>query len=535
MECSDAVKAEFEREPLPQALPSKPSQDLVALHEVTHIPRQDWCESCVAARSREGAFSSSADPGRREYPTISMDWMFTSTVEGPLATHLIAVDSQTKFVMAIPVEGKGGKSLNYAAEEVVRVASSLGHGKVTIRHDSEPAMIQLAIAKNIRDTRLRMGLATDTEPVAPESSAHGALRAERYILSVRQLGTCLLKTIEQHTGHKVESTEPLFSWAHRHAAFLISRFSVHSDGCTSFEPLHGRQYDAKLCPFGSLVYAQSLPKPKQKGEPWRPCVWLGRTTFGHLNIIADATGVHVARSVRRACRGYGTELIKAMRGVSWNHTLDVLGTKKEKREKFRIAVVLEAPQEVPTVNHAGDEAASDPPSSGPAGDGGDVQMSSAGSASGSLSISFSNGSSEELMPDAGSSSTPPPQLHPGGATSRVSAVVPNASSLSLFSYSHVSAQDASSAIRSCFIVRRSAELEQKKNVPQEGPQHVVKRFVQLCSQKGLTNTCEAMCSFLQVCVARNLKYGYRAKGGVNLYMQLLPLSLSFPKLLACFT
>ena len=37
VECSDAVKAEFEREPIPQALPIKPSPEVVALHEITHI------------------------------------------------------------------------------------------------------------------------------------------------------------------------------------------------------------------------------------------------------------------------------------------------------------------------------------------------------------------------------------------------------------------------------------------------------------------------------------------------------------------
>ena len=135
VECSDAVKAEYEREPVAQSLPTKPSPDLVAFHEITHIPRQDWCESCAAARSREDAFSSSGDPGRREYPTVSMDWMFTSTAEGALATHLVAVDSQTKFVIAVPVEGKGGKSLSYATEEIVRFSSSLGHSRMVLRHE----------------------------------------------------------------------------------------------------------------------------------------------------------------------------------------------------------------------------------------------------------------------------------------------------------------------------------------------------------------------------------------------------------------
>ena len=83
-----------------------------------------------------------------------------------------------------------------------------------------------------------------------------------------------------------------------------------------------------------------------------------------------------------------------MKGTPWNYTLGVLGTKKEKRERFRLPVVLEATEAL--VNQGpGDEAASDPPSSAVQGDG-SAEMS----VSGSLALSAS---SDELMPDPGSS------------------------------------------------------------------------------------------------------------------------------------
>ena len=53
VEASEAVQAEYSREPLVDALPNPPSLELVELHEVTHLPRADWCEACIAARSRE--------------------------------------------------------------------------------------------------------------------------------------------------------------------------------------------------------------------------------------------------------------------------------------------------------------------------------------------------------------------------------------------------------------------------------------------------------------------------------------------------
>ena len=114
----------------------------------------------------------------------------------------------------------------------------LGYSQVSLRFDTEPAMKQLA--ESIQTSRLKMGLGTTLEPVGPDPSAHRALHAERYIDTVRRLGNCLLETVRQRTGHKVESSDPLFSWAYVHAGFLISRFTVHKDGCTSYELVHGK-------------------------------------------------------------------------------------------------------------------------------------------------------------------------------------------------------------------------------------------------------------------------------------------------------
>ena len=121
-------------------------------------------------------------------------------------------------------------------------------------------------------TRLKAGLATEEAPIASDPGNHGASQAERYIEIVRSLGNCLLQTIEQRTGHKTVSSDPLFAWCYRHAAFLRARFKVQKDGCSAFEVVHGRNYSSKLMPFGSFVHAQLLPKSKNKGESWKQCV-----------------------------------------------------------------------------------------------------------------------------------------------------------------------------------------------------------------------------------------------------------------------
>ena len=321
VEASEAVKAEYAREPLVPSLAERPSEDLVLLHE-TNIPKAAWCEACLASRSREDNYDDAMPT--REYPLLSIDYMFTATEgrEQPLATHLIVVDSQSKYTQAIAIDGKGGRSLKHCVEEITRLASVLGYTRIGLRYDTEPAMKQLA--SYVVATRLKMGLATEEEPVAPDPGSHGASRAERYIGTVRSLGNCLLQTVQQHTGHKTESKDPLFAWAYRHAAFLHTRFKVQKDGCSAFELVHGRKYKSKLMPFGSFVYAQFLPRSKSKGESWKPCVWLGRSTLGDLNLVGDAQGIHQARSVRLSPKRFDVEALKTMKGVPWDHTLEAL-------------------------------------------------------------------------------------------------------------------------------------------------------------------------------------------------------------------
>ena len=382
VEASEAVKAEYSREPLVPSLAERPSEDLVLLHETTHIPRAPWCEACLASRSREDNYSDALPT--REYPILSIDYMFTSTEgEGqPLATHLIIVDSQTKYTQAIAIDGKGARSLKHCVEEIVRMANTLGYTRIGLRYDTEPAMKQLAAY--VVATRLKAGLATEEEPVAPDPENHGASQAERYIGIVRSLGNCLLQTIEQRTGHKTVSSDPLFAWCYRHAAFLHTRFKVQKDGCTSFEIVHGRKYKSKLMPFGSFVYAQLLPESKSKGDSWKACVWLGRSTVGDLNLVADAQGVHQARSVRLSPKRFDVEALKTMKGVP---------------VAVRLPTIAEGP--------GPDEAASDPPST-PAGAGAgasnigsDADMSLPGESRSSSASGMSSDQSSELRADGG--------------------------------------------------------------------------------------------------------------------------------------
>ena len=366
VEVSESIQETFTPDVEQVAVPERPDPQTVALHELTHLPRMPWCESCQASRSREDAHPA-VEP-RREQPVVSMDFMFARTGEDqpsedhPLRTFLVAVDHGTRYVICVPVESKASSSVKVAVDEVARMLTSLGYTNVTLRADSEPSMVQLL--KMVEIVRSRQGFATTIEHAVPDSSEHHGVRAERYIGMIRRLGLCLLHTVYSNTKVEILSSNPLYVWAFRHAAFLITRYSVHADGCTSFELVHSRKYAGKIAAFGSVIFAQRVPKPKAKGIFWEKALFLGKSSLGNLNIIGNEKGVMYARTMRRAAQGYQPDVLKVMKGVPWDPLAGVENLRLKRPRRLRIPelppIAERGLQEIP-----GDEAASDPPSSEP--------------------------------------------------------------------------------------------------------------------------------------------------------------------------
>ncbi|CAE7521131.1 unnamed protein product [Symbiodinium natans] len=134
----------------------------------------------------------------------------------------------------------------------------------------------------------------------------------------------------------------------------------------------------------SSVFAQYLPSSGAKGSGWKRCIFLGKSTLGNLNIVADSFGVHYSRTIRKGSLGFESELILSAKGVPWNASLDVLPARRERAPRFRAPALIEP--EAPE-GPGPDEAASDPPSSE--------------SVSGGVGAMSTDGtSSAELVPDA---------------------------------------------------------------------------------------------------------------------------------------
>ena len=329
VDISKSIQKEFERDPSGPKPVYEPTPEERALHELTHLPKADWCESCTATRSREDNFETS----RKKYDgsLVSMDFKFTGTrdeenakdVKDALCISLVMVDQESKFVHAIPVPSK--EVTSYLVEEVCRVLM-LMEKKVILRTDTEPAM--LALRNKVQLIRKMNKLETEIQDVSPDE--HQGLQVERWVQTVRNLSKTLVYAAEKQANVKITSESTLYPWLARHACFLLNRFVVQG-GKTPFEVLFDREYRGALAPWGSTVLAKPLPKVKEKGEPWKKGIFVGKDHVSNANLVSTSSGIIKARTMRRCTPVFDIETMIEACGTPWNHTQKQVVTRKPRR------------------------------------------------------------------------------------------------------------------------------------------------------------------------------------------------------------
>ena len=121
----------------------------------------------------------------------------------------------------------------------------------------------------------------------------------------------------------------IYPWLERHACFLLKRFVVQG-GKTPFEVLFDREYKGALAPWGSTVLARPLPKVKEKGEPWKKGIFVGKDHVSNANLVSTATGIIKARTMRRCTPTFNIETMIEACGTPWNHNQKQVVTRKHR-------------------------------------------------------------------------------------------------------------------------------------------------------------------------------------------------------------
>lgn len=272
MAAAKESKRQEERDPLAPVNAEVPTEFEQNKHRLTHLPFENWCPSCVAFRARPDRHENTGESHAGSVPTISFDYFFTKSDGQPgtegdpnTITALIVVDSHTSFVTCIPLEKK--VQLDHANREIIKFIQMLGYS-VILHCDNEPSILQI---KNLLlRTRQAMGLKTrESSAIAYDK---GNSLAENAVGRVRPLACSLMHQLHGRLGVQLQTSSAIWSWALRHAAWLISRFSVIR-GATAYELAFGRVFTGELCEFGEPVLGMWCQQRRQLQNGRGCCFW----------------------------------------------------------------------------------------------------------------------------------------------------------------------------------------------------------------------------------------------------------------------
>ena len=163
-----------------------------------------------------------------------------------------------------------------------------------LRCDNEPAILQLQ--RLATKTRQSMGLKTRMDNSVAYD--HGNSLAENGIARVRQLAASLMHQLHGRLGLQLSTGSAIWTWALRHAEWLISRFSVLR-GATPYELALGRQYKGDLCEYGEPVYGYVHPGTNKAAARWRRALFLGNADSQNSFVLFDGQSIVLSKSIRR--------------------------------------------------------------------------------------------------------------------------------------------------------------------------------------------------------------------------------------------
>ena len=232
---------------------------------------------------------------------ISWDFAFTgkscesvdeSSDQSQLTT-LVMHDSHTGAVHCVPVNNKS--QTRYMSQEVLRFINFTGHGKVALRCDQEPTMLQ--IQKLVQSARQRLNLSTVIENA--KVGDHGSNAAvEKAIDRVRNQASVYLHALSTNIGFEILPRHPLFAWAFVHSSWTLTRFTVKA-GTTPYELISGHGYNSTLCPVGCPVMVFVGDSVKQKGDSkWHRGIFLAKSMSNDMFLTAVGGTLKLSRSVK---------------------------------------------------------------------------------------------------------------------------------------------------------------------------------------------------------------------------------------------
>ena len=274
--------------------PQMPTADEIEKHYTTHLPFRDWCPCCVAAKKPNTAHRKKGDQ-ERVGEEVHMDYCFMKDEnDAENVTILVMKDRRSKAVFCDVVLSKG-RGQEGTVERALNNLKKLGHKRVTIRTDQEPALVDLA---NAIITAREEPTTLEHAPVG-ESQSNGLV--ERAVRTIEEQIRTFKIALEEKIDRKIPMKHPVMAWIAEHAASCITKYLVGQDGRTAHERLLGKKANEDLVEFGEQVfYRVGKMALRNKAAPrWLEGTWIGKRWGTGEHLIDTETGIKTARGIHR--------------------------------------------------------------------------------------------------------------------------------------------------------------------------------------------------------------------------------------------
>ena len=293
--------------------PNTPTQEEIDKHCIDHLPYRDWCPYCVEAFGRERAHHSHSTE-ERDIPLVSLDYMFIAKSgvcardelpeeerDGALKV-LVAKCADTKCIFAHAVPKKGVDPDGYIVHELKEDILWLGHSRVVIRSDNEPALVSV-VDRVVKALKVSAGVDSVTSegsvPYDPQTNGH----AEGAVRLIKGQFRAMLLCLEDKVQGRIPLDHPILAWLVSHAATVRNMRLVGTDGKTGQQRARGSSSSTPLLAFGEVCRYKMRAQEQGIGHTawrWGTGVWLGIERRSGQYMVYDKAqrGVKHARTIK---------------------------------------------------------------------------------------------------------------------------------------------------------------------------------------------------------------------------------------------
>lgn len=298
--------------------PKTPAPDVVARHNLTHLPYASWCPHCVAARRANNPHFRREESFRRMIPLLVLDYCFVrNTQDEDLLTLLVGRLYPSRSVFACPVDMKGRDPV--AIAKLSDFIKANGLTKFVYKCDQERALEALnqsvvgdfAMPELVEEAARRIGRSAspvdtgDVRIAVPENSAVGESqsngKAERAVQMVEDQARTIKLALESRIGARIPSNHSLMHWIVVHCADILNKYTVNKSGMSPYEETHGQKAPERRLELGERVFYYTPKKGRTKLDPrWKLGVYLGQSENPNEAYVGVPNGnVRRSRTVLR--------------------------------------------------------------------------------------------------------------------------------------------------------------------------------------------------------------------------------------------